>query len=116
MDLRQLDGSFALVTYVKHTDHLIVASDPFGLWPLYIAERDGKSYVSTSALTLARHLGSGPNHLGLAVLLCCGNQYGSITNWEGIERLGAATAVTFKGGNGIRSTYWRPEPTKSYRG
>jgi asparagine synthetase B (glutamine-hydrolysing) len=109
VDFGQLDGQFALIAYDNRTDRLVVVTDPFGLQPLYSAERDDRTYISSSALALARHLGAAPNELGLAVLLSCGSQYGSITNWKGIERIAPATVVTFGTTGRDQYTYWRPE-------
>lgn len=94
-DLLALDGQFALIAYDRRADRVVVISDPFGMHALYMAERSGKTYISTSALTLARYLGAGTSRLGLSVFLRCGLQFGPITNWEGIERVEPATCLTF---------------------
>jgi len=107
--LAELDGQFGLISYDRDADSITVATDPLGMHTLYAAERAGKTYISSSALVLARHLGAPPSRLGLAVLLCCGTQYGPITNWEGIERLGPATCLRFDAAGMHRSTYWRLE-------
>jgi hypothetical protein len=107
-DLARIDGQFALVRFAADRDELLVATDPLGLHALYTAEHDGKTYISSSALVLARHLGSRPDPVALAMLMCCGTQHGSLTCWVGIERLAPATALWFTGEGRRRETYWRP--------
>src|SRR5207253_5578999 len=60
------------------------------------------------SLALAKHLGARPSSLGLSVYLRAGYQFGSVTNWEGIERLDPGTRVTFTRDGAVRHTYWRP--------
>ena len=107
-DLAALDGQFALISYDRDTDSITVATDPFGMHALYLAERQDTTYISSSALALAQHLGARPSRLGLAVLLCCGMQSGPITNWEGIERLDPAIRLQFGPAGRSRTTYWQP--------
>jgi asparagine synthetase B (glutamine-hydrolysing) len=107
-DLDALDGQFAWASYDAARAELSIATDPFGMQALYLAERNGKTYFSTSALALAKHLGSRPSRLGLGVYLRAGLQFGSVTNWEGIERLDPGTRVTFTARGPVRQTYWRP--------
>jgi asparagine synthetase B (glutamine-hydrolysing) len=108
-DLSSLDGPFALVTYDSRAGRLVVATDPFGLQPLYMSERPGRTYIASSALALARYLDASPDRLGLTVMLCCGTQYGTISNWVGIERLSPATAIAFTASGREQTTYWMPE-------
>jgi hypothetical protein len=109
LPVHELDGQFSLIAYDAHTDQVTVATDPFGLQALYLAERDGKSYLSTSALTLARHLRATPNQLALSFLARTGQQFGPITCWEGIERLDPAICLTFAPHGRSHRTYWRLE-------
>lgn len=107
-DLEALDGLFAWVSYDSAREELSVASDPFGMQALYLGERAGKTYFSTSALALAKHLRARPSPLGLRVFLRTGYQFGSVTNWEGIERLDPGTRVCFSERGIERRVYWRP--------
>ena len=107
-DVREADGQFAWCAYDATRDELDVASDPFGMQAFYVAERDGKTYLSTSALTLAKHLHARPSEVGLSVFLRTGYQFGTRTLWEGIERLDPATRIVFGADGTRRETYWRP--------
>lgn len=108
-DPATLDGQFALITYDAVERQVEIVSDPFGLQAIFLAERAGLLYISTSALTLARHLRSTPSVLGLEVFLRTGPHYGELTNWEGIRRLPPATQVTIRRGAQVRErVYWSP--------
>jgi hypothetical protein len=107
-DLESLDGQFAWACYDAEGSSLSIATDPFGMQALYLAERAGKTYLSTSALALAKHLRARPSPLGLSVYLRAGYQFGAVTNWEGIERLDPGTRVTFTADGPVRETYWSP--------
>jgi hypothetical protein len=107
-ELEALDGQFTWTSYDALRDELSVATDPFGMQALYLAERAGKTYFSTSALVLAKHLRAQPSRLGLEMFLRAGYQFGSVTNWEGIERLDPGTCVSFTAHGPERRIYWRP--------
>src|SRR5947209_3202950 len=64
-DPASLDGQFALIAYDAAAGRVDIVSDAFGLQAIYLAERGGATYVSTSVLALARHLGSRPSARGL---------------------------------------------------
>jgi Glutamine amidotransferase domain len=100
--VEKLDGQFALVSFDAETKVVQVATDPLGFQALYVAERDGKTYVSTSVLR-AR-----PSRLGIEAFLCAGYQFGRLTNWEGIERLEPGQAIRFTERERNRYFYWRP--------
>jgi len=108
MDLADLDGQFAWTCYDAARAEFSFASDPLAMQALYVAERGGKTYFSTSALALARHLRTGPNSLGLSVFLRAGYQVGPVTPWEGIERLEPGTRITFTERGPTREVHWRP--------
>ncbi len=106
--LATLDGQFAAIRYDDLTDELQVLNDPFGMQAMYVAERDGRTYVSTSATALARHLGAAPDPFGAALFLRTGRQFGPATHWQGVRRLPYATVLRFSGASHTSSTYWRP--------
>src|SRR5947207_3110480 len=107
--LEDLDGQFAWAAYDAAADELSVATDPFGMQPVFVARREGKTYISTSALALAKHLRARASKLGVITFLRAGYQFGSLTNWEGIERLKPGTRIRFGGGGATYETYWKPE-------
>lgn len=106
--LEELDGQFAWAFYDAARSEFSLASDPMGMQALFIAERDGKTFFSTSALALARHLRARPSRLGLCSYLRAGYQFGAVTPWEGIERLDPGTRITFSASGPRREVYWRP--------
>jgi hypothetical protein len=106
--LGELDGQFALISYDEAADEVVVSTDPFGMQSVFTAERDGKTYVSTSALCLARHLRAAPSVPGLLAFLRSGYQFGSATNWDGIERLEPGTRLRVNRAGRARDIYWRP--------
>jgi hypothetical protein len=113
--LEQLDGQFSLVG-LDRQQTLTVATDPLGLKPLFVAEREDRTYVATSALVLARHLRLAPSRLGIETFLCTGNQLGRQTPWEGVERLGPGEALRFTASGRERSAYWQPRIDDELRG
>ena len=107
-DAGDVDGQFAFVSYHSGREELVVACDAFGMQSLFVAERGGRTYISTSALALATLLRSRPSRRGIEIFLRCGYHFGTMTNWEGIERLDPATLIRFTPARRERTTYWRP--------
>jgi hypothetical protein len=107
------DGQFALAAYDEPSETLSVASDPFGMFPLFRASTRGSHYFSTSALALAKHLSAQPDVLGLFIFLRTGYHFGRRTNWAGVERFDPAERLVLAP-TGVRiERYWRPEPDES---
>jgi hypothetical protein len=107
-DLDEVEGQFALLRHDAETKISTLASDPFGMFGLFVAERDGLTYVATSALVLARHLRAAPSRLGLHVFLLAGYHCGTRTNWEGVQRVEGGTRMDFGPNGRQQATYWRP--------
>ena len=105
--LEDLDGQFGLVRL--DGSEAVVATDPFAMQALYVAERDGKTYVSTSSLALARHLRAAPSHQDFLAFLRAGYHFGTQTLWEGVERLNPGTVLSIGDKGSERRVYWRPE-------
>jgi hypothetical protein len=112
-DAAVLEGQFALVTYEEQSHTLTVATDPFGLFPLYHGSRGGTHYFSTSALAIARHLAAPPDVLGLFVFLRAGYHFGARTHWQGVERIEPGHRMVFAPHSVRVERYWRPEPDES---
>jgi hypothetical protein len=104
-----LDGQFALVRYRAEAQRYEVLSDPFGLQALYISRRAGLTYISTSALAIAKHLAARPNVDGLEVWLRTGPHFGELTNWDAVKRFAPATARSYGSGGMRCETYWSPK-------
>ena len=113
--LEQLDGQFALAR-LGADDVLTVATDPLGLKPLFAAEREGRTYVASSALVLAKHLRLQPSQAGLEAFLRTGNQIGRLTPWQGLARLCPGEAIAFAPTGRRSRTYWQPEVDGRIRG
>jgi hypothetical protein len=107
--VERIDGQFSLISYDSSTREVQVAADPLGLQALYLADRNGRTYVCTSALALAKHLHAKPHRFGIEVFLRAGYHFGDLTNWEGIERLAPGTVIEFSESDVRRRTYWRPQ-------
>lgn len=106
--LAELDGQFALVRLDGDGERATVATDPLGMKPVFVAVSGGRTYVSTSALALARHLRSVPSRLGVEAFLRSGLQFGALTQWEGIERLRPAEYRELSAAGERRGAYWEP--------
>jgi hypothetical protein len=113
--LDRLDGQFALARLDTRNRTLELATDPLGMKPLFVAERDGKTYASTSALVLAKCLRVRPSQVGLEAFLRSGTQFGRATQWEGVSRLTPAQLVEFTPGGRRTRTYWMPEIDEAMR-
>jgi Glutamine amidotransferase domain len=112
-DAALLEGQFALATYDESSQTLAVATDAFGMFPLFHASRNGMHYFSTSALTLAKHLAASADVLGLFIFLRTGYHFGTRTHWLGVDRLEPGQRLLFAQ-EGVRSEfYWRPEPDEA---
>ena len=107
--VEDLDGQFSMVRYNAEAHRVEVITDPFGLRSLYVAERDGKTYISTSVLALAKHLRAAPDRYGLSFFLRTGYQIGTLTNWQGISRLDPATVLSYTKAERNSHTYFTPQ-------
>jgi asparagine synthetase B (glutamine-hydrolysing) len=107
--LRELDGQFGLIRFRAEADEVVAATDPFGLRGVYVAEREARTYVSTSALALALHLRLAPSALYLAAFLRTGRHYGRPTHWEGLHRLEPGAAIRVDASGHEEWIYWRAE-------
>jgi hypothetical protein len=111
-----LDGQFAAVRYDAEADVVSILSDPFGMQALYVCERAGRTYVSTSSAVLARHLRLSPDIDGLAFFVRAGYHFGPLTHWSGVERVDPATELRFSRGGRRQRTYWTPVVDERVRG
>jgi hypothetical protein len=103
-----LEGHFALIAHDAEADSVFVATDSRAFQPVYTAERAGRTYVSDSALVLAKHLRAKPSRLALLTFLRAGYHFGSMTNWEGVTRLDPGAFVLFTPGGSEHGFHWRP--------
>jgi hypothetical protein len=107
------DGVFALAVYNGLDQSLAAVSDPFGYFSVFYGIRNGRVFVSTSALAVARQVRSEPSDIGVNCFLRTGKVFGNMTLWQGVKRMSAATVLKFDGGAMSVSTYWRPAVDES---
>jgi hypothetical protein len=106
--LHGLDGQFAAVVHDGRRDEVVVATDPLGYTPVYVGERAGTAYVSTSSLAVARVIGAAPDRLGIQGFLLSGYHFGTGTHWRDVHRLDPGHAFHFTStGRSVRR-YWAP--------
>lgn len=105
-----LDGQFVSLHFNADEDTLTLVTDPLGLKPVFLAERDRKIYISTSALVLARHLRAPPSRAEMEAFVRMGRQFGPRTHWEGVRRAEPARAMRFDLSGVTERTYWTPSP------
>ena len=113
--LEDVDGQFAAIRHDAASGTIELFNDPFGMQALYVCDRGGRTYASTSATALARHLGAAPDARGAALFLRTGRQFGPLTHWDGVRRLDPATVITVGPDSRSESTYWRPEVDERVR-
>jgi hypothetical protein len=113
--LEELDGAFALVRHDEDRSAITVATDPFGMQHLYVAETGGRIYVSTSAIALAKFLRATPSAFDVFTYIRIGRNLGANTHWPGVERILPGTCLSVANGKVERSSYWRPAPDDSVR-
>ena len=112
--LAEADGQFALVAHDAAAGEVLVANDPMGMRAVHIARTPGRLLVSTSASSLARHLGCAASPLGLRTFLLGGYHFGARTHWDAVRRLDPGTVLRVDRDGGVAETpYWRPELDRS---
>lgn len=104
----ECDGQFAFVSYDATSGEVLAATDAFAMHGLFMGQADGKTYLSTCALALARHLDSRPDRRALLGFLRAGYHFGTMTNWEGIQRLDPGVCIRFSDGRPEPTTYFTP--------
>ena len=107
-ELDEADGQFALVGHDGESRETVVATDPFGMYALFVTEAAGRLYVSTSAIALARHRRPSASREGILAFLLLGYQFGPKTHWTGIRRLEPGTCIVVSKTAVREETYWRP--------
>jgi hypothetical protein len=107
--LARLDGHFALILYDGRDDTLLAVSDPFGIISLFVGQANGRYFISTSALAIAKTMPAKLSELGVRFFLASGNVLGEMTLWQDIKRLPPATVLRLSRENAAQSSYWSLE-------
>ncbi len=109
--VQKLRGMFAFALYDAEQDGVLLARDPLGIKPLYIAH-DGKTLRVASqvkALLAGGNIDKRPEPAGHAGFFLWGNIPDPYTLYRGIRALPAGTTqwVDRSGGPRMPQTYWR---------
>ena len=106
--LEEADGHFGLISFDAGRRRMIVATDAFGVQAMYVAESEGRAYVSTSAMAIARHLRLPADRFRARSFVRTGFHVGDSTLWEGVRRLEPGTALELGRAGRTELFYWRP--------
>ncbi|HZQ57304.1 MAG TPA: hypothetical protein VFA84_04685 [Acidimicrobiales bacterium] len=105
--LEDLDGQFALFC-TEGRDRTVVATDAFGMQAVFYAQTADLVVFSTSAIALARYIRATPLDTAAKVFLRAGYLFGSLTLWDGVERLEPGRALVVENDKVTVTTYYRP--------
>lgn len=103
------DGLFGLVAYNGLMRRLAVVSDPFGYFSIFYGSRDGRTFIATSGLAVARQVQSEPSETGVHCFLRSGKVFGEMTIWRDVKRMRAATVLAFSPEAMRESVFWTPQ-------
>jgi hypothetical protein len=106
--LDRYDGHFALVIYDRPNDLLSIISDPMGFFSIFYSKQGNKTFISTSALAIAKLIKSEPDILTIESFLRSGMVHGELTFWQDVKRLLPATIYTISDNKLVVSEYWAP--------
>jgi len=107
--LTKLDGMFGLALFDVPRRRLIIARDPLGIKPVYLARRGASVAFASEAKSLLRlpWLSAQLNEQALPGYLSLGYVNGPESIFRGIEKLAPATALILEGGRQQLHKYWR---------
>ena len=106
--LQRYDGHFALVVYNGREESLSVISDPMGLFSIFYGSRGDQTFISTSALAVARQICSKPDILTIECFLRAGRVHGEKTLWRDVRRIPPATVLKITHDKVEEFEYWAP--------
>ena len=104
--LQGYDGHFALVVYNGREESLSVISDPMGFFSIFYGSRGDQTFISTSALAVARQICSKPDILTIECFLRAGRVHGDKTLWRDVKRVPPATVLKITPDKVERFEYW----------
>lgn len=108
--LEGLEGMYAVALADEHTETVLLATDPFGIKPLYYCQTSvGLAFASEpAALVKAGWVRPILNETVLPMLLNRHYSVGPATLWQGIMRLQPGERLLVKGGEVLERWYARP--------
>lgn len=103
--LRKLRGMYALGFYQKSTKRLILARDPYGIKPLYLADHNGKLIFASSVKALKHHSEVSPERDAAAEVgfLLYGGIPEPLTQLTAVRALPPGQAICFTAGAAPKS-------------
>lgn len=107
----RLDGIFALALWDRRERSLLLARDPLGVKPLYVAEPRPDAIVFASeikAILACPGIERRPDFTALNQHLAFCHASGNRTAFEGIRRLGPGTLLEWRDGAAREVPYWTP--------
>ena len=90
----RLEGMYAFVLIDRKRNVALAARDPFGIKPLYLAQRGSRIGIASEMRPLYRLAEPQPDEAALAELLTFTWAAGSLSNVRGIERVPGGTLLT----------------------
>jgi hypothetical protein len=109
--LARLNGLFTLGEWEPQTRTLTLASDRYGMRPLYYAQSADALFFSSELGTLLRAgaILAKPNWLAWNLFLRLDHLPGDLTFFQGVRRMPPASVLTFNLDRGLRiESYWSP--------
>jgi asparagine synthetase B (glutamine-hydrolysing) len=105
--LKNLSGSFVFALWEAERSTLTIATDRFGVIPLYYRELPG-AFAFASEIKALRNLAPDPgtNYLALSEFFALGSPFGDHTLFYSITRLAPATVITVQDGRISSEKYW----------
>lgn len=104
----ELDGQWASICVDEEAQSTVLAVDAFGMFGLYLFERDRQIFASTSALALALHARAEPVREEVLSFLRLGYQIAPTTMWRGVRRMLPAEQLVVDRTGSSRRIGWRP--------
>jgi hypothetical protein len=111
----ELEGQFVVARLREPGGAPELFADALGMSPLFLAEDGEHVLVATSALVLAKHVGSPPDPVGAELFLRAGSQFGPRTHWAQVRRLDPATAISVVDTGAQTRVWWRPRVDEEIR-
>lgn len=104
--LERIDGHFALAIYNGIENNLAIISDPMGVFAIYYARRGKRVLISSSALAIAKQIGSKADSLMIESFLRAGRLHGEKTLWQDVKRVRPATMIRISSEKFEEREYW----------
>jgi asparagine synthase (glutamine-hydrolysing) len=103
-------GMFAFALWDAGRQRLVLARDPFGKKPLYLAERNGRLYFASEIKALLATDVVKPSVDLESVLAYFAYRYvpGPATLFDGVRKLGPGSIATWQDGHLTERRYWSP--------